>query len=107
MSSVKPSVKPSVKRDYLSTVRFSENLAAKIDALVKSELGKTMGFRSRADFVTQAIRDYMREDLTPVHIPSEILRLINTLVKDSGKWTSNQDYIIEAIRIRLREHNVY
>jgi len=95
------------RKDYLSTVRISENLAAEIDRIVNSQVGKAMGFRSRADFVTTAIRDFIEQDLTPVYIPGELVNLISNLMKNRKRWTSVQDFVVEAVKMRLREYEVY
>ena len=49
------------KKDNLSTVRIHKDLAKTIDDIIKSEIGKKYGFRSRADFVTRACREYLDE----------------------------------------------
>jgi len=95
------------RRDKLSTVRIAENLASEIDRIVQSDAGKNMGFRSRADFVTNAVRDFMRQDLTPVYVPAEIVRLVNDLVEHRKRWTSVQEFVLEAVKLRLREYEAY
>ncbi len=95
------------KKDNLSTVRISENLAAEVDRILQTEVGKALGFRSRADFVTTAIRDFLREDLTPVYLPGDLVRLINDLIKTRKRWVSTEEFVIEAVKERLKEYEVY
>ena len=94
-------------KDGFSTVRIAEGLAKKIDEVVKSDLGRSMGFRSRADFVTTAIRDFMREDLTPIYIPGEIVKMVRDLIEHRKAWSSVEEFIIEAVKLRLKEYEAY
>jgi metal-responsive CopG/Arc/MetJ family transcriptional regulator len=65
------------KRDNLSTVRIHEDLAKTIDEIIKSDIGKKYGFRSRADFVTRACREYIEE----VHPRFEHVNMMDDNVK--------------------------
>ncbi len=47
------------KKDNLATVRVHKDLAETIDQIINSDIGKKYGFRSRADFVTKALREYL------------------------------------------------
>lgn len=90
----------------MATVRINEDLAAEIDKITLSPAGEQMGFRSRADFVTEAVRDFIRSDMTPVYIPGDLMKLVDRTVQTRKRWVSGQNFIIECINLRLKELEV-
>ena len=90
-----------------STVRISEDLAGAIDEAVNSEDGRKLGFRSRADFVTKAVRDFVERDLTPVYLPGDLIKNVQELVKARKLWVSTQALIEEAVKDKLRQYEYY
>jgi metal-responsive CopG/Arc/MetJ family transcriptional regulator len=87
-----------------ATARISENLAGTIDEFIKSGRAKQLGYRSRADFVTRAVRNYLEENVFPIDIPGEIIAEIDAVIeKKRHGYRSREEFIHDSIRRRLEE----
>jgi len=92
------------KRDRFATARIPEALAKTIDDFIQSPKGKVLGFRSRADFVTRAARNYLEKNVIPIDISTELLTEIDDIIeRKKFGYRSREDFIYDSIRRRLEE----
>lgn len=92
------------REEDFSTTRIRTSLAKAIDEFIHSEEAKHLGFRSRAEFVSEACRNYLDKNMGPVDVPMELLREIDNIVK--GKrfgYRSREDFVQDSVRRRLDE----